>query len=86
MKSNTIDEIVNSYYYYSKRSTTSNIYIAKVCEFNFLVATGDTSQKAIKELKVAVKEIVEEMLASQEKIPSPIFVHFCYSKEGNNSK
>ena len=47
------------------------MFIARVAEFPLLAAHGKTQNEALKQIKIAVRGVIEDMTQSHEEIPNP---------------
>jgi len=53
-------------------SEEDQCFIAKVAEFPSLAAHGDTPEEALKEVQFVVSEVLKDLAASKEEIPTPL--------------
>ena len=49
-------------------------YIARIQEFKYLSAFGDTKEEALKEIEIALELSVQCMKEDGEELPEPIYV------------
>jgi predicted HicB family RNase H-like nuclease len=63
---------LDHYMYSVLWSAKDNLFIARVAEFPLLAAHGNTQTEALKEIKVAVEGVIEDMIESHEEIPMPL--------------
>ncbi|MBB6482682.1 type II toxin-antitoxin system HicB family antitoxin [Spirochaeta isovalerica] len=68
MKNNNL---IDKYTYRVEWSEEDNTHIAKCLEFPSLMAHGDTSSDALKEIEDVVTEAIEWMREDGEEIPEP---------------
>jgi len=62
---------INKYTYRVQWSEEDQTHIARCLEFPSLSADGKTPEKALKEIKVVVKESVDWMIEDGEVLPQP---------------
>jgi predicted RNase H-like HicB family nuclease len=68
----TFDKLIDKYTYRVEWSKEDETHIAHCLEFPSLVAHGDTTEKALSEIKHVVLASVKWMKDENEKIPEPI--------------
>jgi predicted HicB family RNase H-like nuclease len=64
--------LVDHYTYRMEWSKEDDTHIARCLEFPSLAAHGDTSEKALTEIKKAVKASIKWMKEEKEEIPEPL--------------
>lgn len=52
-------------------SNEDKAFIARVAEFPSLAAHGETQEEALAELRIVLREVLEDMAATRETIPEP---------------
>jgi predicted HicB family RNase H-like nuclease len=67
--------MVEHYTYSVAWSQEDGAYIATVAEFPSLAAHGAAMSEALQELQFVVSEVVQDLRASGEPVPSPLSVH-----------
>lgn len=65
-------EKLDRYTYSVLWSARDNLFIARVAEFPLLAAHGKSQTDALKEIKIAVEGVIEDMIESGEEIPKPL--------------
>lgn len=53
-------------------SESDGVFIGRVAEFPSLAAHGSTAEKALREIRNAVKFVIEDLEAGREPVPTPI--------------
>lgn len=66
-----INNYITKYSYQIEYDPEDKIYIARSAEIPSVLAHGKTQEKALKEIKTALKNILEQMKEDGEKIPEP---------------
>jgi predicted RNase H-like HicB family nuclease len=69
---NKHQQTLDHYTYSVSWSAKDDIFVARVAEFPLLAAHGESQEKALKEIKVAVEGVIEDMIDSREEIPKPL--------------
>ncbi|MDR3243240.1 MAG: type II toxin-antitoxin system HicB family antitoxin [Elusimicrobiota bacterium] len=65
------NKIIDKYTYMVEWSEVDNVHIAYCLEFSTLMAHGNTSEKALFEIKKVVEETIKWMQEENESIPEP---------------
>lgn len=65
-------EAIDHYSYSVSWSAKDDLFVARVAEFPLVAAHGETQEKALKEIMVAVEGVIEDMAESGEEIPQPL--------------
>ncbi len=65
-------QALDHYAYSVSWSAKDDVFIARVKEFPLLAAHGRSQEEALKEVKVAVEGVIEDLQESGEKIPQPL--------------
>lgn len=63
---------IDLYTYRIEWSDDDKVHIARCLEFPSLLAHGDSSEQALKEIKEIVRESIEWMMEEGEDIPQPL--------------
>jgi len=67
-----INTIINKYTYRIEWSEDDQVFIGRCLEFPGLAAHGDSSEAALKEIKVVVNESVKWLRDDNKTIPEPL--------------
>ncbi|MDE0119295.1 MAG: toxin-antitoxin system HicB family antitoxin [Bdellovibrionales bacterium] len=70
-----VKELVNKYSYHIEYNPEENIYIARCAELPDLMAHGNTQEKALKEIKIAVLGALKWIKKEKECLPEPLCLH-----------
>lgn len=62
---------IEQYLYSVGWSEEDDVFIARVAEFPFLAAHGDTQEEALREIKDVVSFVLKDLAESKEPIPEP---------------
>lgn len=69
-----INNIVNKYTYRIEWSEEDQVFIASCLEFPGLAAHGDTTENALKEIKLVIKESIKWLEEENKPVPQPLGV------------
>jgi predicted HicB family RNase H-like nuclease len=69
-----INNIVDKYTYRIEWSEEDQVFIARCLEFTGLAAHGDTTEDALKEIRVVVKESINWLKDDNKPVPQPLGV------------
>ena len=61
-----------NYSYTVTWSNENNAFISRVIEFPSLAAHGDTQEKALREIRDVIDDVIEDLAAEGESIPEPL--------------
>lgn len=67
-----MDRVVEKYTYRIEWSEEDEVYIGRCLEFPGLSAHGDTSEAALREIKIVVNESVKWLKEDKKTIPEPL--------------
>lgn len=67
-----METIINKYTYRIEWSEEDQVYIGRCLEFPGLAAHGDTTESALKEIKVVVNEAVKWLKEDNKPVPEPL--------------
>jgi predicted HicB family RNase H-like nuclease len=68
------NNIVDKYTYRIEWSEEDQVFISRCLEFPGLAAHGDSTENALKEIKVVVKESINWLKEDNEPVPEPLGV------------